>query len=301
VTKIDGKAILMGVMFGIMWASAFTSARVIVQYAPPLYALAIRFLFSGLLGIAIARAMGQSWHLTRRQWIATIIFGITQNVLYLGLNFVAMQTVEASLASIIASTMPLIVGLASWLVFGQRLSSLGIAGLSAGVLGVALIMGARLQGEVDLFGLGLCVIGVISLSVATMAVRSASTGGNFLMIVGLQMLIASVILWVPAMTLETFDVEWKWQLIVAFIYTFLVPGLGATVIWFYLVDRIGATRAAVFHFLTPFFGVLTAAILLGEKLGSMDIIGVLIITGGILAVQLSKQKTQPISPRTPPV
>ena len=288
--QIDTKAILMGLAFGIMWASAFTSARVIVQYAPPLYALAVRFLISGIVGVAIARAMGQSWHLTRRQWIGVLVFGVTQNALYLGLNFVAMQTIEASLAAIIASTMPLLVAFSSWAVFGEKLRPLGIAGLTAGVLGVTLIMGARLQGAVDLYGLILCVVGVVSLTVATLSVRGASSGGNFLMIVGLQMLVGSAVLWVPALAFESFNVTWTWQLIVAFSYTVIVPGLGATLIWFLLVDRIGATPAAVFHFLTPFFGVLIAALLLGEQLGSMDIIGVLIITGGILAVQLAKQK-----------
>jgi probable blue pigment (indigoidine) exporter len=141
-----------------------------------------------------------------------------------------------------------------------------------------------------MFGLGLCVIGVVSLTVATLSVRGASSGGNFLMIVGLQMLVGSVVLWVPALAFETFDVTWTWQLGVAFAYTVIVPGIGATLIWFMLVDRIGATPASVFHFLTPFFGVLTAALLLGEKLGSMDIIGVVIITAGILAVQMAKQK-----------
>jgi len=288
--SIDSKAILMGLAFGFMWASAFTSARVIVQYAPPFYALAFRFLLSGVIGVMLARMMGQSWHLTRRQWGAVIVFGIMQNALYLGLNFVAMQTIEASLASIVASTMPLLVGLASWIIFGERLPRLGIAGLLAGVLGVALIMGARLQGDIDLYGLGLVVIAVLALTVATMTMRGASSGGNFLMIVGLQMLVGSAILWIPALAFETFVVDWTWQLGVAFTYTVIVPGLGATLIWFYLVDRIGATPAAVFHFLTPFFGVLVAAVLLGEELGSMDIIGVLIITVGILAVQLSKQK-----------
>ena len=289
-TKIDTKAILMGLVFGLMWASAFSSARVIVQYAPPLYALAIRFLLSGLLGVFVARALGQSWNLTRRQWVATIVFGVTQNALYLGLNFVAMQTIEASLAAIIASTMPLLVALASWAVFRERIRPLGVIGLLAGVLGVALIMGARLQDSVDLYGLILCVIGVASLTIATLSVRGASSGGNFLMIVGLQMLIGSAVLWVPAVLFETFVVTWTWQLGVAFTYTVMIPGLAATVIWFYLVDRIGATPAAVFHFLTPFFGVTIAALLLGESLGSMDIVGVLIITVGILAVQLSKQK-----------
>jgi probable blue pigment (indigoidine) exporter len=290
VGKIDTKAIVMGVMFGIMWASAFTSARVIVQYAPPLYALAIRFLLSGLFGVLLARLMGQSWHLTRRQWVAVVVFGVSQNALYLGLNFIAMQTIEASLAAIVASTMPLLVGISSWIVFGEKIRPLGIAGLFAGLVGVALIMGARLQGSVDLYGLGLCVIAVVSLTVATLSVRGASSGGNFLMIVGLQMLVGSAMLWVPALVFESFDVTWTWQFGVAFTYTVIVPGLGATLIWFYLVDRIGATPAAVFHFLTPFFGVMIAAVLLGEQLGSMDVVGVLIITGGILAVQLSRQK-----------
>ena len=81
-----------------------------------------------------------------------------------------------------------------------------------------------------------------------------------------------------------------WELGVAFIYTTLAPGLLATWIWFSLVGRIGAVRAATFHFLNPFFGVAIAAALLGERLGMIDIIGVTIITLGILAVQLSKQK-----------
>lgn len=288
--RIDGKAILMGLVFGLMWASAFTSARVIVAYAPPLHALAIRFLISGLLGVLIARVMGQSWHLTRRQWVAVVVFGTAQNALYLGLNFVALKTVEASLAAIIASTMPLLVAFASWAIFGERVKPLGLAGLVAGVLGVALIMGARLQGQVDLVGVVFCVIGVMSLAVATMMVQGASSGGNFLMVVGLQMLVGSTVLWVPALAFETFVVDWSWQLGVAFTYTVFVPGLAATLIWFLLVNRIGATAAAVFHFLTPFFGVTIAALLLGEKLGVMDVVGVLIITGGIFAVQLSKQR-----------
>jgi probable blue pigment (indigoidine) exporter len=69
------------------------------------------------------------------QWRATVIFGICQNALYLGLNFVAMQTVEASLAAIIASTLPLLVAVAAWAVFGERLRPLAVAGLLAGFAG----------------------------------------------------------------------------------------------------------------------------------------------------------------------
>ncbi|MDE0984267.1 MAG: DMT family transporter [Yoonia sp.] len=288
---MDIKAILMGLAFAAMWSSAFTSARIIVEFAPPLTALALRFLVSGVIGVSLAWALGQSFRLSRRQWVGVLIFGVCQNALYLGLNFVAMQTIEASLAAIIASTMPLLVALAGWLILGQRIRPMGIAGLVAGVIGVALIMGARLQGGVDMFGIALCAIAVVSLTIATLAVKGASSGGNVLMIVGLQMLVGSAILWGPALALETFDVTWNWQLIVAFIYTTLIPGLVATWVWFILVGRIGAVKASTFHFLNPFLGVAIAAVFLSERLGMIDVVGVLIIAGGILAVQLSKQPT----------
>lgn len=289
---MDIRAILAGLAFALIWSSAFTSARIIVADAPPILSLSLRFLISGLIGIALARFLGQSWRLTPRQWRATIVFGLCQNALYLGLNFVAMQTVEASLASIIASTMPLAVGFAGWVVFRERLSALGVLGLCAGAGGVALIMGARMQAGADFYGIALCFIAVASLSVATLMVRGASSGGNLLMIVGLQMLVGSAFLVIPGLIFDQPVVNWSVELVLAFSYTVLMPGLVATFIWFWLVQRIGAVKAATFHFLNPFFGVMIAAVLLGETLRIWDIVGVAVIMFGILAVQMARQTSQ---------
>lgn len=286
---MDLRAIGMGLAFALMWSSAFTSARMIVADAPPLTALSFRFLISGLIGVGIALALGQSWRLNRAQWRAALIFGLCQNALYLGLNFVAMQWVEASLAAIIASTMPLMVAFFGWVLFGDRVRPLGLAGLVAGVVGVALIMGARLGGGVDLTGMALCFVAALALTAATLSVRGAASGGNVMMIVGLQMFVGAAVLAVAALLFEDWDVNWTPRLVGAFAYTTLVPGVMATWVWFWLVGRIGAVKAATFHFLNPFFGVAVAALLLGERLQPMDVVGVAIIAGGILAVQLSRQ------------
>ncbi len=293
---MDKRAIIMGLAFALMWSSAFTSARIIVADASPLFSLACRFLVSGILGVMIARAMGQSWHLSRKQWYATILFGVCQNALYLGLNFVAMQTVHASMAAIIASTMPLLVGLASWLLLGERIKPLGVLGLMAGFGGVAIIMGSRMGAGIDLFGIMLCSIGVLALAFATLAVRGALSGGNFMMIVGLQMLVGSALLFAATPVFETIRVNPTWPLAAAFAYTTLVPGLLATYIWFLLLDRIGPIRAATFHFLNPVFGVAIAAVLLGEPLGLWDGFGVLVVTFAILAVQIARRPTPPVPP-----
>jgi probable blue pigment (indigoidine) exporter len=286
---MDVRAIFAGLAFALIWSSAFTSARIIVADAPPMLALSLRFMISGLIGVGIARSIGQPWKLTPDQWKATIIFGICQNALYLGLNFVAMQSIEASLASIIASVMPLAVGFSGWLIFGERLSRIGILGLFVGAFGVALIMGVRLQSGANLSGIILCIIAVISLTIATMTMRGASSGGNLLMIVGLQMLVGSVLLAVPGFLFEQPTVVLSSNLIIAFSYTVFMPGLLATFIWFWLVGRIGAVKAATFHFLNPFFGVAIAAIFLGESLRFSDIVGVIVIMAGILSVQLARQ------------
>jgi drug/metabolite transporter (DMT)-like permease len=252
-------------------------------------ALALRFFVSGLIGVGLASMMGQSWRLTRAQWRATFIFGLCQNALYLGLNFVAMTRVEASLAAIVASTMPLMVAFFGWVLFREKLRPLALGGLLAGVVGVAIIMGGRLSGGADVGYVALCFLAALALTVATLSVRGASSGGNVMMIVGLQMFVGAALLAITALIFESWTINWTPRLIGAFAYTTLVPGVLATWVWFWLVGRIGAIKAATFHFLNPFFGVAIAALLLGEKIAAADLLGVAIVTGGILAVQLSRQ------------
>jgi len=287
-SNLDIKSTAMGLIFVLMWSSAFSSAHIIVAHAPPMTALAIRFFISGSIAVLLAMALGQKARLNRPQWISTIVFGICQNALYLGLFFIAMQRIEAGLAAILASSMPLVVALLGRVFLKERIAWLGVLGLLGGFFGVALIMSGRLSGGTDMTGLIIGGVGVLALAVATLVVKTASSGGNVLMIVGLQMLIGAAILTVPALAFESFSVDWSTEFVLAFAYTTLVPGLVATWIWFSLVGRIGSTRAATYHFLNPIFGVTIAAVLLGEQMGLRDFVGIAIVTAGIFAVEFSK-------------
>ena len=286
---MDFKAVLMGLGFALMWASAFTTTRIIVLAAPPLTALVIRFALSAAVAIPLALAMGQSLRLNRAEWRTVIIFGICQNALYLGLNWVAMQHVEASAAAIIASMMPLIVAFLGWLLYAEKLRPIAVAGLVAGVIGVAIIMGVRLKHGLDIPGLVLCLIAVVALTFATLAARGAGGSRNMMMIVGWQMAVGAITLLIPALAMEWGrPVQWSGPLIWSFAYTVVAPGIGATWLWFLLVNRVGAVRAATFHFLSPIFGVGIAAALLGERFGASDVLSALIVAAGILMVQLAR-------------
>ena len=288
---MDFRSILMGVSFSFIWSSAFTSAKILVTAASPLMVLSLRFFISGLLGIALARMLGQKIQLNRSEWTVVVIIGISQNAIYLAFNFIAMQWIEASLAAIIASLLPLVVAAVCWVFMGEKTGLKGILGLTVGFGGVLVIMLDKLSSSNAYLGMTLCLIAVAALAGATLYVgRMMSLNKNVVMIVGLQMLVGSLTLFPFSLIFETWSIEWSTSFVLAFLYTTLVPGLFGTLIWFFLVRRIGPVKAATFHFLNPFFGVLVAAFILSEPLSISDGIGVTIIMAGILLVQLSRKK-----------
>ena len=204
---MDWRALGLGLAFVTMWSSAFSSARIVVASAPPFLALSARFAISGLLALAVGWTMGQRFQMTRAQWGGVVIFGLCQNALYLGLYFEAMRTIEASVAVIVASMLPLFVAMLGRIIFGEQLTASAYAGLAAGFAGVLVIMTGRLDGGADAYGIVLALVGVLALSVATLVVRGVSGGGNLWMVVGLQMLVGSIALFPLAWALEDWRVK----------------------------------------------------------------------------------------------
>lgn len=284
----------MGLLFALMWSSAYSTARIIVLEVPPLTALSARFAISGALGIGIALLLGQKLRLDRRQWKACVVMGVCHNGICLSANFVSMQWIEASLAAIIASTMPLQVALLNLVAFGIRLNRMGIGGLLVGFVGVVIIMAGRISFGLEFLGVALCLVATIALCFATLAVRQATSGGNLFAIMGIQLWIGCAFVLPPALIFETIEApNLSFPLIAAFVYQTLVPGMVALWLWFVLVKRVGPTRAAAFHFLNPFLGVMMAVILLGEHAGVAELVGVVVITAGIVAVQMASEYRRP--------
>lgn len=282
-------AIVIGVVFALMWSSAFTAAKIALADAPPFLILTLRFFISGALALIVAFALGQRLPSERRQWGAIILLGLCQNSLYLGLNFKAMTLVSAGLAAILASSVPLLVALFCRVILRERLGWIGYLGLVLGFVGVLTIMFDRIAGGSSSLGILFCLLGAVAMAGATLIVRNTDLGDGLLMIVGLQMLVGSIsLLPVVALFEDVQAVRLTASLAVTFAYIVLVPGLLATFVWFYLVRRIGATHAAAFHFLNPAFGVIIAQLFLGELIGLYDFLGVAIIMVSILAVQFSR-------------
>jgi drug/metabolite transporter (DMT)-like permease len=76
------------------------------------------------------------------------------------------------------------------------------------------------------------------------------------------------------------------------IYLVLVISIGASLLWFWLLERGEASVASAYYFLTPIFGLLLAAVLLGEPFGVRDGIGLVAVAVGIALINRPTAKAQ---------
>jgi drug/metabolite transporter (DMT)-like permease len=288
--------VAIGLSFAVIWSSAFTSAKIALEYAPPLLMLSGRFLIAGLIAIAFAAALGDRLPQRRDQWVRIIVLGICQNGLYLGLMFVAMTAIAGGLAAIIGSALPLVVAALAPAFLHERISPLKALGLFMGFAGVIWVMQNHLgdaapSGLSQAAGIGLAALGTIALGVGTVLVKQGNFGTGLMMVVGLQMLVGSVVLAPFGLALESVsEFTITWQFLAAITYIILFPSLAATWLWFTLLLRTSATEAGSYHFLNPVFGVGIAWLVLGERVGWVDWIGVALVAVGILVVNRAGRK-----------
>ncbi|MEL7348140.1 MAG: DMT family transporter [Pseudomonadota bacterium] len=287
--------VLMGVSFAVIWSSAFSVGKIMVTHTPPFGISALRFAVSAALAGGLAWALGQRLPRGREAWRAILLLGLCQNTLYLGFFFTSMTMIPAGLAAVLASAMPLVVAALAPAVLKERVTALKALGLAVGFAGVLWIMGTRIAGGIDLGGIALAVAGTLGLAVATLTIKRIEFGTGLLMVVACQMAVGGVGCLILTLALEL-GLPWDVTeatlpfLLPAFAFQVLVPGIGATLLWFALVKRVSAAGASSFHFLNPALGIGFAWVLLGEAVGPTDVLGVVLVAVGILMVNRTWQR-----------
>ncbi len=284
------RSLLLGIVFVCLWSSAFTSAKILVSNAPPLLTLGLRFLLTGAVGIFINNLFFNKIKLNKSDWVLIISFGFCQNTLYLGLNFLAMKEIDAYLAVIVASMLPIFVAIISFVLKKEKIQSLSIIGIIFGFFGCWVILTPKMIIPINLYGLSLCIIAVVALAIATLIIKDGlSKKEQILPFVSIQMIVGGLPLLLLSSIYENWIINFSNVFIMAFLYTCFFPGLIATIIWFYLVKKIGVVVASSFHFLNPPTGVIIAYLVLNEKINEFDVLGIVFITIALTLIHKSNK------------
>jgi drug/metabolite transporter (DMT)-like permease len=138
-TKI---AIALGIVY-VVWGSTYFAIAAADRTLPPLLMLAVRFGLAGGLLYAWSAWRGDiaSARLGRREWAAAAIVGGLLLFVDTGGIAWAEQRVASGLTALLVATVPLFIAVLDRTFFGVRLSLGALAGIAAGLLGVAVLVG----------------------------------------------------------------------------------------------------------------------------------------------------------------
>src|SRR5262245_16816855 len=140
---------LMVAAFCVLWASAFSVAKLAIADCPPLLLLTIRFFIAGAVILGIAFVRGVPMNLSRHDVALFALLGIANQAAYLGLGYVGLKSVSSGFGALVISTNPVLTAVLAAIFLREPMTWQKTVGLVLGVGGVAFIVESRLASGLD--------------------------------------------------------------------------------------------------------------------------------------------------------
>ncbi len=271
----------------VFWGGTFIAARVVSQDVGPFSAAFFRFFIaSAFLLLVAVKFEGGLPRLNAKQVIAVILLGMTGVVAYNVFFFSGLKSIAAGRASLIIATNPVFIALFAALIFKERLTLLNGAGILLCATGALIVISKGNPLIIFQGGLGrgeLYIVGCVASWVLYALIGKATMKDlSPLAAVTWSCLVGAVVLFVPALgegmagEFLTYGLTNWWGI---FYLGFFGSVLGFT--WFYEgINKIGASRAAVFINFVPVSAVILASLILQERVYPSLLIGAALVIGG---------------------
>lgn len=275
-----GFIVLVGV-----WGTTWAAIRIGLEGLPPFTGASLRFLLAGLVLIAVTRALKvprQSGPRLRRLWW---IEGLFAFCISYGIVYWAGQYVPSGLASVLFSTFPFFVAILAhlWL-DDEKLHSSHLIGIALGLGGVALISSDDfvLQNRQQVIAAFVILGSPMAAAVAHVQVKKWGQGLHPLNLAGVPMLAGGLAAGVAALLTEqhrefTFDA----RAIGAVVYLALFGSALTFTIYYWLLERVPATRLALITYGIPVVAVFIGTLGLGEPMTMQTLAGSALVLGGV--------------------
>jgi drug/metabolite transporter (DMT)-like permease len=189
--------------------------------------------------------------------------------------------ITSSLTAILIATMPLMVALLSLrIVPGERLTAGRFMGLLTGFAGVIALLGFDVAGRPnELLGAVLVLLATLCYAIAPIIVSKSLSDFDPLGPVTASLVLAALAL-LPA-AIATWPAHFPGP---SAVWSIAVLGVVCTavglIVFFRLIALAGPGRASVITYVNPLVAVLVGVCVLGESLGAVSIVGLLLILAG---------------------
>ena len=282
----------IAVMF--LWSLCFPLINVGLDSSPPFYFAGIRALLAGLLLLVCAVVLRRPFPIGFSVWIAIIIVALTATSLGFFGMFYGGGLISPGTATVIANTQPLIAAVLAYFWLNETLTLRQKIGLLIGFAGIVLLsLGGNSSHSTVTHSIGIfyIIIGAVGIALSNVTLKWLVGRGDVWMLMGLQLVIGSVPLFVLSYVLETpLDVTWDTSFILSLLTLSIFGTAVAAALWFTLLKYVELNRINVYTFLTPIIGLTIGLMFFDESFGNLKIIGVFLCIFSIYLVSFQGYK-----------
>lgn len=252
--------------------------------------LALAFLRALPAGIILLLVMRQFPHGV--WWHRAMVLGILNFSFFWVMLFLSAHRLPGGVAATVGAIQPLFVLLLAGPVLGSAIRPAAVLAALAGMLGVALLVLAP-GAALDAWGIAAGLAGAVAMAAGTVLTRKWQPPVSPLTFTAWQLtagglVLLPVLLWwnpdLPALSVRS---------LAGLFHLGLIGAAGTYILWFRGIARLGPGVVAPLGLLSPFSAVLLGWMVLGQTLSSVQMLGMAVVIGSIVASQFLQPPVAP--------
>jgi drug/metabolite transporter (DMT)-like permease len=295
-----GKGYLALFITSVVWGTTWVASKIGVNEIPALQMAYIRQLIAGICFVAFFIFYRKFKLPTAKQFRWIIVMAILMFVFANGLSTWSLKFIPTGLSALIGALYPLSVVIIERVFYkSKRMTILTFIGLFMGISGVGIVFYENAFNSNSLsfgIGLSLSVIAMLSWSFGTIFIARNKANINPYYGTGWQMLISAVILMVIAEaaqpTVPVYEISFKVWMVILYLVVF--GSVISFVAFIYSMKKLPAAISSLYAYINPLVAMVTASIVLDEKLTINILWGAIVTLIGVFLVNYSIKKSSKI-------
>jgi len=288
---MSASAFTIFISLSLIWGFTWIAIKFGLDTTPPLFFAGTRFVTAGLILAVVARRRFVFVDI-KAKWKEFLVVALLITTLCYGPIFWGMQFTSSGIAAVInLSLIPLLL-FALGMAFGTDTFDWGKGvGLALGIVGLAVLFWPELQAGTMVGGAGVAALVFGTSAYCLGSVLSGKWLTSFhptvlssvvMSVGGLAIFIWSLV--VEPVSLATFGMFLDPKALISWLFLVIAGSAIALTMYLELLRRWGPTRAGLYAFVSPIVALVTGALVLGERLEWIQLVGVVLLVSAAALV-----------------
>ena len=278
----------------LIWGSTWVMIKLGLRGAPPMTAVAVRFIIAAIVVFFIIGLRGKRLPKTRHFLYLSLFLSLFHLALPYVLVYWGEQFISSGLTAVLFGTMPIVVAVLARLFLGDPLSARKLAGIVVGIAGVWTIFSDSVGfgGADAAAGMMAVLASVVCASLATVAAKKYAARYDPLITLSVPFAVSGLLVLAVAVPIESSNpFEYDFTTWFTVLYLAVLGSVAAFALYFWIIKRIDVTTLSYQTLIIPVLAVMIGWIFLNETVTIRLAVGTaLILTGIALATAKSKRE-----------